>query len=55
MSGALPRLIPALSQRYESTTRFSFDLYLRNREYQALLGYLALLGLLALKLGLGHG
>lgn len=45
----VPRLLPALRPRYSGGERFSFDLYLKNREYQAFLGFLLLIAGLALK------
>ncbi len=45
----VPRLLPTLRPRYESETRFSAALYARNREYQALIGYLAVMALLLVK------
>jgi protein-S-isoprenylcysteine O-methyltransferase Ste14 len=52
----VPRMFPRLT-RYsasekESTAEFSFALYLRHREYNALLGALAMIALLILKMGL---
>lgn len=45
----VPKLWPALSPRYSGGNTFSFALYRRNREYQALLAFLLTLSLLAAK------
>lgn len=45
----VPRLVPALSPRYRGGEPFSGRLYVENREYQALVGFLVLLALLAAK------
>lgn len=47
-----PRLTPAASAAPESSTNFSFDLYLKHREYNALLGALAMMAALLLKMKL---
>jgi hypothetical protein len=44
----LPRITPAFSQQGRSG--FSFDLYLKHREYNALLGALAMTAALVLKM-----
>lgn len=49
----VPRLWPALAPRYSGGPPFRPDLYLRNREYQALLGYLATMALLFAKYRIG--
>ena len=49
----VPRLWPALLPRYSDGPAFRADLYIRNREYQALLGYLAVMTLLVSKHTLG--
>ncbi len=49
----VPRLWPALAPRYRDGRPFQLALYRRNREYQALLGYLATMALLLLKHALG--
>lgn len=46
----VPALWPRLSPAYAGSGKFRFSLYLRNREYQALLGYLAGAALLVGKL-----
>ena len=47
-----PRLTPAASAAPESSTNFSFDLYLKHREYNAELGALAMMAALLLKMKL---
>jgi protein-S-isoprenylcysteine O-methyltransferase Ste14 len=42
----IPRIIPAQTETQPSSG-FSFDLYLKHREYNALLGALAMMGILA--------
>ena len=49
----VPRLWPALAPRYRDQAPFRLELYLRNREHQALLGYLATMLLLIAKQALG--
>ena len=49
----VPRLWPALLPRYAGGPAFRPELYMRNREYQALLGYLATMALLISKHTLG--
>ncbi len=44
-----PKLIPRLTPAYAGGTGFRKDLYLRNQEYQAFIGYLIVLGILAAK------
>jgi protein-S-isoprenylcysteine O-methyltransferase Ste14 len=46
----VPRLLPRLRAGAEGQTRFSRELYLQNHEYNALLGTLALIAALALRL-----
>lgn len=46
----VPRMAPSLRPRMRPTHRFRWSLYRKNREYQALLGYLGVMGLLALKI-----
>jgi protein-S-isoprenylcysteine O-methyltransferase Ste14 len=46
----VPRLLPRLRAGTEGRTRFSRELYRHNHEYNALLGTLALLALLTLRL-----
>jgi protein-S-isoprenylcysteine O-methyltransferase Ste14 len=48
----VPRLWPSLTPRYRDGAGFRLELYLRNREYQALLGYLATMALLLVKYAL---
>jgi protein-S-isoprenylcysteine O-methyltransferase Ste14 len=45
----VPRLWPRLARERSSDARFRFDLYLRNQEYQALAGFLAVMALLVTK------
>jgi protein-S-isoprenylcysteine O-methyltransferase Ste14 len=47
---SVPRLLPKFSSRWNKGTSFSWGLYRQHREYNALLGSLALLGALAVKL-----
>lgn len=49
----VPRLWPTLAPRYSGGPSFSSALYVKNREYQALLGYLATMTLLFSKHALG--
>jgi protein-S-isoprenylcysteine O-methyltransferase Ste14 len=44
-----PKLLPRLSPGYVGGPGFRRDLYIRNQEYQALIGYLLVLALLAAK------
>ena len=46
----VPRLLPRLHPATEARREFSRELYLRHREYNALLGTLAMLAALAIKL-----
>ena len=46
----VPRFLPTLAPRYASRTSFEWRLFLRNREYTALLGFAALAAILGLKL-----
>lgn len=46
----VPRLIPSIAPAYRGEATFRFSLYLRNREYQAAAGYIALLAALAAKI-----
>ena len=46
----VPRFLPALKSRYESSQRFEWGLYLANREYSALLGFAAFTAVLWIKL-----
>jgi protein-S-isoprenylcysteine O-methyltransferase Ste14 len=48
----VPLFFPRLQFRGRETGHFSLERYRRNREYQALLGFLAALGLLIIKLNL---
>lgn len=45
----VPRFLPALAPRYASRTSFEWRLFLRNREYTALLGFAVLVAILGLK------
>ena len=45
-----PRLVPQANTKTESPTGFSLDLYLKHREYNALLGALAITAVLMFKL-----
>ena len=45
----VPRLIPRLATAMESAQRFRWALYLKNREYEALVGFLAGVALLVWK------
>jgi hypothetical protein len=45
----VPRLWPRMSRQGCSRNRFRSDLYVRNQEYQALAGFLAVMALLAVK------
>lgn len=49
----VPRIRPSLTPRVASTQPFRWEVYRRNREYQALLGYLAVMALLAAKTAWG--
>jgi hypothetical protein len=54
----LPRIFPrgpSQSAIQDTTGRFSFDLYLKHREYNALLGALAMLAALIIKMNLLKG
>ena len=46
----VPRFLPALRPRYESSQRFEWGLYLANREYSALLGFVGFTAVLWFKL-----
>ena len=46
----VPKLWPAIVPRYSAGNRFSFALYAKNREYQALLAFLVTLTLLVAKM-----
>jgi protein-S-isoprenylcysteine O-methyltransferase Ste14 len=46
----VPRLFPRLSRAYEGTGSFSRELYLKHREYNALIGTVAMLAALVIKL-----
>ena len=46
----VPRFLPTLAPRYASRTSFEWRLFLRNREYTALLGFATLAAILGLKL-----
>jgi protein-S-isoprenylcysteine O-methyltransferase Ste14 len=46
----VPLFFPCLWPRQRPTGKFSFQQYLKNREYQALLGFLAAVSLLVLKI-----
>jgi hypothetical protein len=46
----VPRLLPRLSRAYEGTGSFSRELYLKHREYNALIGTVAMLAALVIKL-----
>lgn len=46
----VPRFLPAIGARYASRTPFEWRLFLRNREYTALLGFAVLVTILGLKL-----
>jgi protein-S-isoprenylcysteine O-methyltransferase Ste14 len=46
----VPRIVPRFSRAYQGTTTFSRELYLKHREYNALVGSAAMLGALAIKL-----
>ena len=48
-SQRVPRLIPRLSPAYEGTGSFSRELYLKHREYNALIGTAAMLAALVIK------
>ncbi len=48
--GRVPRIVPRSSRAYEGAGTFSRDLYLKHREYNALVGTAAMLGALAIKL-----
>ncbi len=47
----VPRVLPRLSPAFPASGKFRWDLYHRNREYQALLAYLAGAALLFARLG----
>lgn len=46
----VPRFLPAVDARYDSRASFDWRLFLRNREYTALLGFATLVAILGLKL-----
>lgn len=46
----VPRFLPAIGARYASRTPFDWRLFIRNREYTAMLGFAALVAILGLKL-----
>lgn len=46
------RFVPSLAPQYDSGTRFDLRLYLKNREYSALVGFLAFMLILWIKLQL---
>lgn len=46
----VPRFLPAVGARYASRTPFEWRLFLRNREYTALLGFATVVAILGLKL-----
>jgi protein-S-isoprenylcysteine O-methyltransferase Ste14 len=46
----VPRLVPRLTRAYEGTGSFSQELYLKHREYNALIGTAAMLAALVIKL-----
>lgn len=46
----VPRLVPRLTRAYEGTGSFSRELYLKHREYNALVGTAAMLAALVIKL-----
>jgi protein-S-isoprenylcysteine O-methyltransferase Ste14 len=48
----LPRFSPHSSIEKDGPVRFSFDLYLKHREYKALLGAVAMMSVLAVKMRL---
>ena len=50
----VPRLVPRLSRAYEGTGTFSRELYLKHREYNALIGTAALLAAVVIKLMWSH-
>jgi protein-S-isoprenylcysteine O-methyltransferase Ste14 len=50
----LPRLTPHLGYEKESPARFSFELYLKHREYNALLGAVGMMGLLIVRMTLAR-
>jgi protein-S-isoprenylcysteine O-methyltransferase Ste14 len=50
----VPRLIPRLRRAYEGTGTFSRELYLKHREYNALIGTAALLAAVVIKLMWSH-
>jgi hypothetical protein len=49
-SAHVPRLLPRLTAHSHEHGAFSWSLYLKHREYNALLGALAIMGVLALKM-----
>ncbi len=51
----LPRLTPLTSGGSDAAARFSLDLYLKHREYNALLGALAMMAALTAKMALFRG
>jgi protein-S-isoprenylcysteine O-methyltransferase Ste14 len=46
----VPRLVPRLTRAYEGTGSFSRELYLKHREYNALVGTAAMLAALVIKM-----
>jgi protein-S-isoprenylcysteine O-methyltransferase Ste14 len=50
----VPRLVPRLARAYEGTGSFSRELYLKHREYNALIGTAAMLAALVIKLTMFH-
>jgi protein-S-isoprenylcysteine O-methyltransferase Ste14 len=50
----VPRLIPRLTRAYEGTGTFSRELYMKHREYNALIGTAAMLAAVAIKLTWSH-
>jgi len=50
----VPQLVPRIPKEYPAQ-RFAFEIYLKNREYKALYGFLAVYGFLAFKAWLGGG
>jgi protein-S-isoprenylcysteine O-methyltransferase Ste14 len=50
----VPRIVPRFSRAYQGTGTFSSELYLKHREYNALVGTAAMLAALAIKLWRFH-
>ena len=50
----VPRLVPRFTRAYEGTGTFSRELYLKHREYNALIGTAAMLAAVAIKLMRSH-